>query len=58
MRGDDRQQAAMCSYISPEARVPQDHPLRTIRVLGDEVLAELSARFETMYAQVGRPSSG
>jgi transposase len=56
MRGDDRQQAAMFSYIAPEARVPQDHPLRTIRVLGDEVLAELSARFETMYAQVGRPS--
>jgi transposase len=56
MRGDDRQHAAMFSYISPEARVPQDHPLRAIRVLGDEVLAELSTRFETMYAPVGRPS--
>ena len=56
MRGDDRQQAAMFSYISPEARVPQDHPLRAIRVLVDEVLAELSPRFETLYAPVGRPS--
>jgi hypothetical protein len=28
MRGDDRQQAAMFSYISAEARVPEDHPLR------------------------------
>ncbi len=56
MRGDDRQQAAMFSYISPEARVPQDHPLRAIRVLVDEVLAELSPRFETLYARVGRPS--
>ena len=28
MRGDDRQQAGMFSYIAPEARVPQDHPLR------------------------------
>lgn len=56
MRGDDRQQAAMFSYISPEARVPQDHPLRAIRGLVDEVLAELSPRFEALYAQVGRPS--
>jgi transposase len=56
MRGDDRQQAAMFSYISPEARVPQDHPLRAIRLLVDEVLAELSPRFESLYARVGRPS--
>jgi transposase len=56
MRGDDRQQAAMFSYISPEARVPQDHPLRAIRALVDEVLSELSPRFETLYARVGRPS--
>jgi hypothetical protein len=28
MRGDDRQQAAMWSYISPEQRVPPEHPLR------------------------------
>ena len=56
MRGDDRQQAAMFSYIAPEARVPQDHPLRAIRALVDEVLGELSPRFETLYARVGRPS--
>src|SRR5262245_49094118 len=56
MRGDDRQQAAMFSYLSPEARVPSDHPLRAIRRLVDEVLAELSSRFETLYARVGRPS--
>jgi transposase len=56
MRGDDRQQAAMFSYISPEARVPQDHPLRAIRALVDEVLGELSPRFETLYARLGRPS--
>jgi len=56
MRGDDRQQAAMFSYISPEARVPRDHPLRAIRALVDEALAELSPRFEALYAQVGRPS--
>jgi len=56
MRGDDRQQAATFSYISPEARVPPDHPLRAIRTLVDQVLAELSPRFETLYSRVGRPS--
>src|SRR5687768_924002 len=56
MRGDDRQQAAMFSYISPDARVPRDHPLRVIRRLVDEVLVDLSPRFEALYARVGRPS--
>lgn len=56
MRGDDREQAAMFSYISPETRVPQDHPLRAIRLLVDEVLVDLSPRFETLYSRVGRPS--
>src|SRR6266568_1652795 len=56
MRGDDRQQGAMYSYISPEARVPHDHPLRAIRGLVDEVLRELSPRFEGLYAGAGRPS--
>jgi len=56
MRGDDQQQGAMYSYISPEARVPQDHPLRGIRTLVDEVLRELSPRFAGLYARVGRPS--
>jgi transposase len=56
MRGGDRQQAAMFSYISPEAGVPQDHPLRAIRGLVDEALAELLPRFETLYARGGRPS--
>src|SRR6266478_8456639 len=55
MRGDDRQQGAMYSYISPEARVPHDHPLRAIRGLVDDVLRELSPRVEGLYARVGRP---
>jgi len=56
MRGDDRQQGAMCSYLSPEQRVPQDHPLRAIRQTVDEVLQGLSGRFDRMYAETGRPS--
>jgi hypothetical protein len=32
MHGTDHQQADMYCYISPEARVRADHPLRAIRV--------------------------
>jgi transposase len=56
MRGDDHQQAAMYSYLSPEQRVPADHPLRVIREMSDEVLAGMSRQFDRMYAQTGRPS--
>ena len=56
MRGDDEQQNHMFSYLSPEARVRKDHPLRAIRAMVDEVLTQLSPRFDTMYARVGRPS--
>jgi transposase len=56
MRGDDQQQNHMFSYLSPESRVRKDHPLRAIRTLVDEVLTQLSRRFDTMYARVGRPS--
>jgi transposase len=56
MRGDDPQQAAMFSYISPEERVPQEHPLRIIRMLVDAVLKELSPQFDLLYSYIGRPS--
>src|SRR5947199_9898138 len=56
MRGDDQQQNHMFSYLSPEMRVRKDHPLRAIRAMVDEVLTQLSRRFDGMYATVGRPS--
>jgi transposase len=56
MRGDDLQQAGMFSYLSPEQRVPQDHPLRAIRKLSDAVFAELAPQFDKLYARMGRPS--
>src|SRR5436190_2087532 len=56
MRGADHQQNHMFSYLSPEMRVRKDHPLRTIRAMVDEVLTQLSRRFDAMYARVGRPS--
>ena len=56
MRGDDHQQAAMWSSLSPEQRVPADHPLRPIQAMVNTVLAELSPDFATLYSPVGRPS--
>jgi len=56
MRGEDRQTAALFSYVSCEARVPSDHPLRLIRAVVDEALEALSPGFERLYAQTGRPS--
>src|SRR6202165_1540461 len=56
MRGDDQQQNHIFSYLSPEMRVRKDHPLRAIRAMVDEVLTQLSRRFDAMYARVGRPS--
>ncbi len=56
MRGDDIQQGAVFSYLSPEQRVPADHPLRPVRQMVDTVLKRLSPCFEAMYAEGGRPS--
>jgi len=56
MRGGDTQQGHMWSYIQPEQRVPQDHPLRPIRALVDQALKDLSPRFALLYSHTGRPS--
>jgi transposase len=56
MRGDDNQQDGMFSYVSPEQRVPADHPLRPIRKMVDEILKEMSPKFAELYSKVGRPS--
>jgi transposase len=56
MRGVDHQQADMYSYLSPEARVRADHPLRAIRLMADEALQGMSERFDATYAKTGRPS--
>lgn len=56
MRGEDTNQQAMFSYISPEARVPEDHPLRPIRVMVDNTLNNLAPLFQKMYSNAGRPS--
>jgi transposase len=54
MGGNDEQQLDVFSYVSPEQRVPQDHPLRPIRIMADEALGELKRRFGKLYAKTGQ----
>lgn len=56
MRGDDKQQAAMFSYVTMEQRIPADHPMRRIRVLVDRALAKMDRVFDELYSETGRPS--
>lgn len=56
MRGNDEQQLDVFSYVNPEQRVPQDHPLRPIRAMSAEALRELKPRLSKLYAKTGRPS--
>src|SRR6266576_3443091 len=56
MRGTDTQQSSMFSYLSPEERVPANHPLRPIRLMVDEALKALSPAFSGLYSAFGRPS--
>ena len=46
----------MICLVSPESRVPAEHPLRDIKHLVEMALRRLSPVFDAMYAASGRPS--
>jgi transposase len=46
----------MFSYLSPDERVPEKHPLRPIRLIVDDALKALSPTFSQLYSAFGRPS--
>src|SRR5258708_6332590 len=56
MRGDDPRHDEMFSYVTPEARVRADHPLRPIRRMTDAALQRFSSRFDALCSTTGRPS--
>lgn len=56
MRGEDPHHDGLFSYVTPEARVRPDHPLRPIRRMTDAALTHLSRRFDQLYSFTGRPS--
>jgi transposase len=56
MRGSDDPPDFLFSYVSPEQRVPADHPMGLIRRIVDAALGRLSPRFDATYTDFGRPS--
>jgi transposase len=56
MRGEDEGSGALFSYVDVEARVGQNHPLRTIRTIVNDALARLAGDFSALYSRLGRPS--
>jgi transposase len=56
MRGEDERSGVLFSYVDLEARVGQDHPLRTIRAIVNDALARLAGDFSALYSRMGRPS--
>jgi|SRR5436309_15952243 len=56
MRGEVMGQESMLSLMTPERRIPPDHPNRRIKALADAELAQLSSLFDALYAERGRPS--
>jgi len=56
MRGNEEKQGYMFSYISPDARVAKNHPLRKIKEMAEIALKKLSPIFDKMYSHTGRPS--
>src|SRR5215204_226626 len=56
MRGRCDPQLSMLAFVDLDARVPAEHPLRTVKRLADRALAELSPVFDRIYAAGGRPS--
>lgn len=56
MRGTDQGQSRMFSYVSPEARIPADHPLRATREMTHRALGQLDRKFRKLYSRTGRPS--
>jgi transposase len=57
MRGADMKQSSMLCLMSPESRVPANHPLRGIKRIADDVLEDMSSLFDEMYAETGRPTA-
>jgi transposase len=56
MRGRWESQGLMLAFVDLETRVALGHPLRRVKALVDQALAELSGEFDRMYAEIGRPS--
>lgn len=56
VRGRQNRQVSMLAFVDVESRIALEHPLRTIKYIADEALAELSPLFDQLSVDDGRPS--
>ena len=56
MRGIERSQSSLFSYVSLEERIPKDHPIRKLRVVVDRLLRQMDDKIDACYKSRGRPS--
>ena len=58
MRGEDKQNHTLFSYVRPDSRIPANHPLRLIRQVTDTALRSLSDEFPRNDGKDEPPSAG
>ena len=56
MRGNAARQVEMLTAVTPDALIPQGHPIGRNKPMVDKALAQLSPTFARRYAQNGRAS--
>jgi transposase len=56
MRGKPVRQVSMLTTTTPDDLVPQDHPIRRIKPVVEDVLRSMGPTFDAMYASNGRVS--
>ena len=56
MRGRRNPQSTMLAFVNLDERVPQDHPLRIIKGVADDVVDRVFGDFDKMYSKIGRSS--
>lgn len=56
MRGQLPHQPCFISLINVETMIPEQHPIRVIKRMCDEVLAGFSRQLDGIYARDGAPS--
>jgi transposase len=56
LRSIDAKQQVFISFKSVEDRIPQDHPIRSLKKLVNQALGNLSKDFDRLYSKTGRPS--
>lgn len=56
MKGQDQIQPALMATITLETYVADDHKLRDVRRIVNQILLDCQPEFELMYSKIGRPS--